>query len=103
LTIRNLRQWRKSLLEESEGPERDALLQRLDEIENQLIQTQEGKVGAQLKPKLVRQLQYLAGMTRQADQRPGEDAYLRLDDIEKELQQLIGSYQTLKESWNPER
>jgi hypothetical protein len=77
-------------------------LPRLDEIENQLIQTQEGKVGARLRPKLVRQLKYIAGMISQADRKPGEDAYLRLNDIENELEQLIESFETLKESWNPD-
>ncbi len=58
----------------------------LVEIEEALVQTQEGKVGAQLKPMLNRQLTYLYGMTTGGDQKPGRDAHLRIQDIEKILE-----------------
>jgi photosystem II stability/assembly factor-like uncharacterized protein len=98
LAIRDLRQWKESLQDKTESENRNMLLQRLTDIENKLIQTQEGKVGAQLEPKLIRQLQYLAGMTRQADQKPGEDAYQRLNDIEIELEQLMKNLETLRQA-----
>ena len=62
-----------------------ALRQSLTEVEEALVQTRKGKVGAQLKPKLNRQLTYLYGMTSRADQKPGRDAHRRLADIEKVL------------------
>ena len=61
----------------------------LDAIENALVQTKTGQVGSQLKPKLLRQLTYLYGMLSRADQAPGEDAYLRLQDIQVQLQQQL--------------
>ncbi len=67
------------------GERARALTTALDALEDALVQTRPGKVGAQLKPMLQRQLTYLAGMTDAADQRPGRDAYLRLQDIEQEL------------------
>ena len=72
------------------------LVQRLDAIERRLVQTGEGKVGAQLQPRLMRQFTYLYGMLDTADQRPGEDAYLRMDDLDlqwnehlRDLEQVI--------------
>ncbi len=74
----------------------EAFTQRLSGIEEALIQIKEGKVGAQLKPMLMRQLTYLYGMLMNADQKPGRDAHQRLEDIEvilerhlKELQQTL--------------
>lgn len=61
------------------------ILADLDRLENELIQTQSGKVGAQLKPKLMRQLTYLNSMLTSGDQRPGEDAYNRFDDIKAQF------------------
>jgi len=61
------------------------LVARLDTLENALVQTKSGKVGAQLMPMLQRQLTYLYSMTTSADQRPGRDATLRLTDIEQKL------------------
>ena len=67
------------------GLEKESLIKQLTAVEEKLIQVKEGKVGAQLKPMLFRQLTYLYGMTTQADQKPGNDAYLRLNDIKKQL------------------
>ena len=71
------------------------MLDELVRIEEALIQTQEGKVGAQLKPKLMRQLTYLYGMLSSADQSPGEDAYVRFEDIELELQGHMQAFSAL--------
>ncbi|MFQ5605831.1 MAG: WD40/YVTN/BNR-like repeat-containing protein, partial [bacterium] len=62
-------------------------------IEEALVQTRQGKVGAQLKPKLNRQITYLAGMLMQADQKPGRDAYARFEDIEKILTGHLSNFQ----------
>jgi hypothetical protein len=40
-------------------------------------------------PMLIDQLQYLFSMLNRADQKPGRDAYLRLDDLNKELSGYI--------------
>jgi hypothetical protein len=66
-----------------------ALVNELTAIEEKLIQTKKGRIGSQLKPKLLRQLTYLYGMTTQADQRPGDDAFQRLQDIEAELTKYL--------------
>ncbi|MFQ5628123.1 MAG: hypothetical protein ACE5I1_05125, partial [bacterium] len=67
------------------------IAKKLTTIEEALIQTKEGKVGAQLKPKLQGQLTYLYGMTTRADQKPGRDAHQRLADIEKILSEHTSS------------
>lgn len=79
--VAQIRTLRDQLMSDGEDASSSRLTE-LDRIENALIQTAEGKVGAQLKPKLMRQLTYLYGMLGRADQPPGEDAYLRLADIE---------------------
>ncbi|MBX2822929.1 MAG: glycosyl hydrolase [Rhodothermaceae bacterium] len=71
------------------------ILEELNRIEGALIQTQKGKVGAQHKPKLMRQLTYLYSMLQVADQSPGEDAYVRLEDIERELNEYVQAFDTL--------
>lgn len=72
-----------------------ATADRLTAIEEELVQTKEGKVGAQLKPKLYRQLTYLNGMTTRADQKLGKDAFLRFDDIEKILKGHLSELQKI--------
>ena len=72
-----------------------ATADRLTVIEEELVQTKEGKVGAQLKPKLYRQLTYLNGMTTRADQKLGKDAFLRFDDIEKILKGHLSELQKI--------
>ena len=71
------------------------LYDNLDRLENHLIQTQDGKVGAQLKPKLMRQFTYLYGMLSMADQKPGEDAYQRTEDLELELDEHLHTLESL--------
>ncbi|MCG8608591.1 glycosyl hydrolase, partial [bacterium] len=77
------------------GKKAKAVSLKLTEIEEALIQTKKGKIGAQLKPKLNRQLTYLYGMTTRADQKPGKDAHQRLQDIEKILGQHLYSLQSI--------
>lgn len=85
LKIRSVRSQLDSMMSKSQDSQMTTKLNsitgKLTAIEEDLIQTKEGKIGAQLKPKLYRQLTYLAGMTSRADQKPGRDAFLRLDDI----------------------
>lgn len=103
-TVARIRALRNEMTERSNTTNADenlnevatAMLADLERLENELIQTQSGKIGAQLKPKLMRQLTYLNSMLTSADQRPGEDAYNRFDDIkaqfdgyQQELEQLI--------------
>ncbi len=89
LTIRLLRNQLDELIATDKNREltkkAKAASVKLTEIEEALVQTKDGKVGAQLKPKLNRQLTYLYGMTTRADQKPGRDAHQRFKDIEKIL------------------
>ncbi len=54
---------------------------RLDALKDRLV-TAEDRYP---QPMLIDQLQYLYGMTNGADQRPGADAYARLDELSAEL------------------
>ena len=102
-TVRQIRALREQILsipsEEANDTElrqeSTQALSELDRIEQLLIQTKEGKVGAQHKPMLMRQLTYLYGMLQVADQPPGEDAYLRLEAIELELNELMHVFNSL--------
>jgi hypothetical protein len=68
-------------------PERIAAVQReLEEIERVLLD-EPGVTYAQ--PMLVAQLQYLYSMLNRADQKPGRDAYLRLEQLERELRTQV--------------
>ena len=61
-------------------------LQALAEIEGALVTVTEGSYQ---QPMLVDQLNYLYGMTSRADQKPGRDAYERLEVLEEELERRI--------------
>ena len=67
------------------------VVSELTALEELLIQTESGKVGAELEPQLQSQLTYLRGMIDGADQRPGKDAYLRFDDTRAELDGHLAS------------
>ena len=71
------------------------MVESLGQIERALIQTEDGKVGAQLKPMLMRQFNYLYGMLTMADQQPGEDAYQRTEDLELELGGHLRTFESL--------
>ena len=73
----------------------ESILTQLDRIEQLLVQTQNGKVGAQLTPQLMRQFTYLYSMLDSADQPPGEDAYIRTEDLEMELNEQVLALKTL--------
>ena len=90
-----IRALRDQITAANNSEDKTTTLTALDRIENELIQTQKGKIGAQLKPKLMRQLTYLYGMLNRADQKPGEDAYLRLTDIESLLNEHLAAIASL--------
>lgn len=102
-TVQRIREIRQQIGDiQSARDEDNAVSRQTDEIttaltalEDALIQTQAGKVGAQLKPKLLRQLTYLYGMLDAADQTPGEDAYVRIGDIEAELDEHVRTLEIL--------
>lgn len=75
-----------------------SISQKLTAVEEALVQTKQGKVGAQLKPMLMRQLTYLYGMVTRADQKPGRDAHDRLADIEKTLTGHLSDLQRILDS-----
>jgi len=56
-------------------------LDKLQRIKSKL-KTEEGRY---MKPKLIAQINYLYSMIRQADQEPGEDAYLRFEDLKQQF------------------
>ena len=108
LAVRQIRSVNESLgevREEGGAPAERAerISQALTKIEEALIQTREGKVGAQLKPMLMRQLTYLYGMITQADQKPGRDAHQRLQDIEVILERHLSDFKKVLESDLPGR
>ena len=72
-----------------------AIETRLVEIEGLLVQTAEGKVGAELEPQLDDQLDYLYGMLQGADQRPGHDAFERYEDVRRELDSQLQALEAL--------
>ena len=51
--------------------------------------------GAYQQPMLISQLSYLASNSGRADQRPGNHAYLRLEELDKELVSCEAAYQRL--------
>ena len=61
-------------------------LEALAEIERAMVTINEGSYQ---QPMLVDQLSYLYGMTSRADQKPGQDAYERLEVLEEELGRRI--------------
>ncbi|MEM1248805.1 MAG: hypothetical protein AAGK22_20665 [Acidobacteriota bacterium] len=67
----------------------------LTAVEQLLLQTQEGKVGAELEPQLQGQITYLYGMVSRADQRPGQDAFDRARDVRAELDELLARLVTV--------
>ena len=56
----------------------------LNLVSNEL-NTQEGTY---MRPMLIDQIRYLQAMLSRADQRPGNDAYLRLNELEREFKVL---------------
>ena len=103
LAVRKIRSVNESLdnVREEGGTsaERAARIsQELAKIEEALIQTRKGKVGANLKPMLMRQLTYLYGMITRADQKPGRDAHQRLQDIEVILERHLSDLKNVLDS-----
>ena len=101
LTIRGQREQVDSLLErpalgETLLADARAVQEEMTAIEGLLLQTEEGKVGAELEPQLQSQMTYLYGMVSSADQRPGQDAYDRFRDVKAELDELLERLTTLQ-------
>ena len=69
-----------------------AALEELAEVEQALVTKTEGSYQT---PMLVDQLSYLYSMTSGADQRPGRDAYERLQVLEQELERHIETLQRI--------
>lgn len=63
-----------------------ALALKLENLSKEL-NTAEGRY---MTPMLIDQLSYLASMLDQADQRPGDDAYDRYDELNRQLQKIVG-------------
>ena len=69
-----------------------AALEALAEVEAALVSKTDGSYQT---PMLVDQLRYLYGMTSRADQKPGADAYERLQALEEELERHIETLQRI--------
>ena len=69
-----------------------AALEELAEVEAALVSRTDGSYQT---PMLVDQLSYLYGMMSRADQRPGADAYERLQVLEDELERHIETLQRI--------
>lgn len=69
-----------------EGAGRTASLEKVNELFSRLVTSE---VGSYQKPVLIDQMEYLYRMTTSADQRPGDDAYIRYDELNNELQEIL--------------
>ncbi|RMH12218.1 MAG: hypothetical protein D6701_13795 [Gemmatimonadetes bacterium] len=63
-------------------------LEALEHARERLVTRQGGSYQA---PQLADQLRYLYGMTSRADQKPGRDAYVRLDRLRAELDEVLAA------------
>ena len=87
--LHRLRERDDVTLEERDSSEMVQIGAELDRLEEQLIQPQPGKVGAELEPQLFSQYRYLMGLLDSADQAPGDDALQRLADLREELGGIV--------------
>lgn len=81
----------KIVKEEKADDEAKDKIGKLTELERELI-TEEGTY---MTPMLVDQLNYLASMLDQADQRPGKDAYDRHQELKARAEKVLSSYRGL--------
>jgi photosystem II stability/assembly factor-like uncharacterized protein len=81
-------QWEKDQKKYKNDTQKKSYLEALNRALPQL-QTESDVIYAQ--PQLVSQIEYLAYMLRGADQRPGDDAYARLEVLTEMLDELDGS------------
>jgi hypothetical protein len=73
----------------------ESLDDRLAAIESLFVTSEEGRYP---QPMLLDQLQYLGGMTNDADQKLGADAYLRFDELKAELAGHLAAIERLLET-----
>ncbi|NRB47412.1 MAG: hypothetical protein HRU41_07045 [Saprospiraceae bacterium] len=67
--------------------------QKLEALQALLVRAH----GRYTQPMLISQIEYLAGLIDQADQLPGEDVYIRFEELNTQLAQLQSKYQTVKD------
>lgn len=70
----------------AETPDNSGAIEELRAIEARLVTSE---AGSYPQPMLIGQLEYLYGMTTQADQRPGQDAFERYDELRTELDGVL--------------
>ncbi|MEQ9569888.1 MAG: hypothetical protein RLN75_06830, partial [Longimicrobiales bacterium] len=68
----------------------------LDDFEALQARMEDDDVGSYPKPMLLNQLRYLSGMIGRADQKPGRDAYVRLEQLETELAEIEAELERLE-------
>ena len=82
-----------------EGAGRTASLEKVNELFARLVTSE---VGSYQKPVLIDQMEYLYYMTTSADQRPGDDAYIRFDELNNELQEILWEWGQMQNALNGE-
>jgi len=73
---------------------KDQLLSRIEAIKSELVTTEDMSYPP---PMLIDQLEYLYFMTISADQRPGRDAYIRFETLNKSLEEIKTRWQRLED------
>jgi hypothetical protein len=73
----------------------ESLDDRLATIEGLFVTSEEGRYP---QPMLLDQLRYLGGMTNDADQKLGTDAYTRFDELKAELEGHLAEIEQLLET-----
>lgn len=84
---------RSQLLTEEETTH-SASLDRVNELYSRLVTSEEGSYQ---KPVLIDQMEYLYRMTTSADQRPGDDAYNRFDELQNSLDDILSEWDQMQQ------
>lgn len=74
-----------------------ATKEELDKLYRQLVSSEKGSYPP---PMLIEQMEYLYYMTISSDQRPGNDAYVRFNTLDKELDQITKDWRQFQKEAN---
>ncbi|MBD3616353.1 MAG: hypothetical protein HUJ22_07250 [Gracilimonas sp.] len=76
-----------------ENVDHSVSLDKVNELFSRLVTSE---VGSYQKPVLIDQMEYLYRMTTSADQRPGDDAYERFDELNNRLQEILWGWDQMQ-------